>query len=60
VRTWFAIWMFASMVIACIDDQRSRIEGDDRPWYGRAIFALLAGGIYALLPGLACLVLHAP
>jgi uncharacterized membrane protein len=60
MRTWFMIWMVCSVIVAVDDARRSAIEGDDRPWWGRAIMALLVGGVFAAVPGLLAVIARLP
>ena len=41
MKVAFILWMAFAVVVASVD------EDDGRPWWGRAIYALLFGGIIA-------------
>jgi hypothetical protein len=50
MKTWFMIWMFASALVGYLDAIDPE-EEDGRPWWGRAIGAMLLGGVLAAIPG---------
>lgn len=60
MRTWFAIWMVGSAIVGGFDTQLSAIEGDDRPWWGRAIFAMMVGGLFSLPFGVLAIAARMP
>jgi hypothetical protein len=51
VKTAIVLWLAVSAVLGWRDAERSAIEGDDRPWWGRAIMALIAGAVFSAVPG---------
>lgn len=51
MKTWFMFWMFASALWAHLDATDPEAGDDDHPWWGRALGALLCGGVLAAVPG---------
>lgn len=50
MKTWFMLWMFSSALVGYLD--AADLDDDDgRPWWGRAIGAMLVGGVLAAVPG---------
>lgn len=59
MKTWFMMWMFASALVGYLDAMD--LDSDDgRPWWGRAIGAMLMGGVIAAGPGCLAVIAKLP